>query len=108
MKWFGNDFTFHRNPFMLAVPLDDRPVTPVNATREIVVDGVKVKQESSSLAKQANEQKAYFDYCEKVYADGGSWWPSEGGKAFSGDLRRRVRAAEKVLVVEEAVRGRLY
>ena len=107
VKWFGNDFTFERNPFMLAVPLDDRPVTPVNAAREIVVDGVKVQQVSSSLAKQASEQQAYFDYCENVYADGGSWWPSGGGRAFSADLRRRVRAAEKVLIIEEAVRGSL-
>ncbi|GMH69094.1 hypothetical protein TL16_g05075 [Triparma laevis f. inornata] len=107
VNWFGNDFTFSRNCFMLAVPLDDRPVTPIVATREVMVDGVAIKQVSSSMAKEAEQQQAYFDYCENVTSQGGLWWPSSGGKDLNVDLKRRVRAAEKVLILEEAVCGRM-
>jgi len=103
VRWFGNDFTFHRNPFMLAVPLDDRPVTPMKATRTVMIDGVEVEKAIPSLQKEAEEQRLYFEHCEKIYADGGKWWPSEGGKAMDDSLTRRVRSAEKVLVLEEAL-----
>ena len=103
VKWFGNDFTFHRNPFMLAVPLDDRPVTPIKATRTVTIDGVEVEKAIPSLQKEADDQKLYFQHCEKIYADGGNWWPSGGGKLMDESLKRRVRSAEKVVILEEAV-----
>ncbi len=101
--WYGNDFVFDRNPFMIAIALNDRPVTPIKATREVVVNGVKVEQISSSLAEEANKQKAYFDHCQKIIAEGGSWWPSGGGRLMGSDLWRRVRAAEKTIISEETV-----
>ena len=101
VKWYGNDFTFERNPFMLAVPLDERPDTPIKDTRMVVQNGEKVEQVSESLAKISNKQKAYMARCQKVFADGGSWWPAEGGKKVSNILMRRIRAAEKVLHLEE-------
>jgi hypothetical protein len=103
VKWFGNDFTFHRNPFMLAVPLDDRPVTPIKATRTVTIDGIEVEKAIPSLQKEAEDQRLYFEHCEKIYADGGSWWPSEGGKKMHESLKRRVRSAEKVITLEEAI-----
>jgi len=103
VAWYGNDFSFERNPFMLAVPLDDRAVTPVKGTRTVMVDGVEVEQESSTLGVKAKKQKAYWDHCQQIFAGGGAWWPSLGGKAFDAPLKRRVRNAEKTLLAEEAV-----
>ena len=101
--WYGNDFTFERNPFMLAVPLDERPQTPIKDTREIVLNGAKIEQVSESLAKIARKQRAYQQRCEKVTSEGGSWWPAEGGKAAPPALFRRVKSCEKVLLLEEAL-----
>ena len=103
VQWFGSDFHFTRNPFMLAVPLDDRPMTPIKATREVEIDGVMVQKAVASLQKEAADQREYYDHCERIYADAGNWWPSMGGKGFDETLKRRVRAAEKVLSLEEAL-----
>ena len=100
--WYGTDFTFDRNPFMVAIPLDKRPQTPIKDTRDVEIDGVVTQQVSEHLNKIATKQKAYLARCNKITDDGGSWWPAEGGKAMSESLRRRVKSAEKVLLLEEA------
>jgi len=104
VDWYGNDFKFERNPFMMALNLDDRPITPVKGTRTQVVDGVEVEQVSKSLGEKAQKQQDYWDHCQRIFDDGGVWWPSSGGKAMDEHLRRRVRAGEKVLLAEERCR----
>jgi len=106
VEWYGNDFEFERNPFLLAVPLDKRPETPINDKRVVIQNGEKVEVVAESLLKIANKQKAYMKKCQKTIAEGGSWWPAAGGKEVPLLLMRRIRAAEKVLIKEEAVHGR--
>ena len=84
------------------MPLDKRPTTPIKDTNTIIQDGKKVEIVSESLAKVAGAQRAYMEQCRKTVENGGSWWPGQGGKTVPVLLMRRVRAAEKVILQEEA------
>eukprot|EP00968_Pinguiococcus_pyrenoidosus_P015033 scaffold1378_cov257-Pinguiococcus_pyrenoidosus.AAC.7 len=43
-EWYGPDFSFTTNPFMRAVPLLERPPTPRNDLRRVLVDGEYILQ----------------------------------------------------------------
>ena len=98
VKWYGKDFNMVRNPMMTAVPLDDRPPTPVKGTTTAVVGGelVEVANVRAEALREAAE--ALIKIGGQRQRNSASWWP--GYRAIDNELKR-VRRAEKILQQEE-------
>ena len=99
VEWYGPDFPFFRNPFMLAVPIDQRPPTPRSAMVTVIIDEEKIEQISEVFLKERQQQQLRVDEVDRQLANAPRWWPSHG----DADHMRRLRAAEKVMLEEEAL-----
>ncbi|CAN0159923.1 unnamed protein product, partial [Hapterophycus canaliculatus] len=65
-EWYGPGFPIKRNPFFLAYPLDDRPVTPRNAFVRTWVNGEMVTTVSPILLEgREKEEKALKGILDK-------------------------------------------
>lgn len=96
VNWYGEGFTWIRNPFMLAVSLDERPRTPRTATRKVIVNGKEVYQVSSRLAKQREEDDRQVRIAWERIQASPTWWPF-----CDEDMWYRVRNAESAILKEE-------
>lgn len=96
VEWYGPDFPFIRNPFMLAVPLDGRPDTPRSAMVKVLIDDTFIEQISEVFLKQRQEQQARVAMVDGMLINAPSWWPAWG----NADHLARVRAAEKIILAE--------
>lgn len=94
-QWYGDLMPLRMNPFIIAVPIENRPVTPRQATRRVLVDGKPVLRVSEKLAALRAEEVEKMDKAWKIVSSGPSWWPR-----CSKDEWIRVRAAEKIILQE--------
>ena len=95
--WYGPELQLTRNPFVLAVPLDQHPRTPRSALRKELVRGNEVLVVNPKLAAQRVVDEAALDKCWQTISHSPLNWP-----ACSRALWDRIRAAESVLIAEEA------
>ena len=52
IDFYGEEFPLKRNPFFIAISLDDRPATPCKGTNTVLIDGHEVEQHSESNSIQ--------------------------------------------------------
>ena len=97
-EWYGPKFSLRRNPFMLAVALDDRPPTPRSAVEEFIIGGEKVLKVNPAKAKQREHDQDALDDAWATIKNGPAYLP-----ACDSDQFFRVRNAERVLIDEENV-----
>ncbi|GBG31959.1 Hypothetical Protein FCC1311_081842 [Hondaea fermentalgiana] len=90
--WYGDAMPLEENPFMLAVPIRERPESPRQATRRVLVDGKQVLRVSEKLAALREQDVARMNAAWTRVSGGPLWWPR-----CSNDEWIRVRAAEKVI-----------
>ena len=97
-EWYGVEYAFRRNPFSRALPLDARPPTPPSAKMKVLIDGemAEVVNERKLAEREAALRAAAAH--DAATAGAPRWWPDAGDQR----QRDRVRAAEKVLLEEEA------
>ncbi|CAM9468709.1 unnamed protein product, partial [Ectocarpus sp. 13 AM-2016] len=101
-EWYGPGFPVERNPFFLAYPVDDRPVTPRSALVRAWVNGELATTVSPMLMEEREKEEAALKAVVDKQASAPSWWPTALG-ALGGDAHyQRIRRAEKVIVREEA------
>ncbi|CAM9824083.1 unnamed protein product, partial [Ectocarpus sp. 4 AP-2014] len=101
-EWYGPGFPIERNPFFLAYPVDDRPVTPRSALVRAWVNGEMATTVSPMLLEERGKEEAAMKAVVDKQASAPSWWPTALG-ALGGDAHyQRIRRAEKVIAREEA------
>ncbi|CAM9395725.1 unnamed protein product, partial [Ectocarpus sp. 6 AP-2014] len=99
--WYGPGFPIERNPFFLAYPVDDRPVTPRSALVRAWVNGEMATTVSPMLLEEREKEEAALKAVVDKQASAPSWWPTTLG-ALGGDAHyQRIRRAEKVIAREE-------
>jgi hypothetical protein len=103
VEWYGRELPLQRNPFMLAVPMEERPPTPQSAMRRVLVDGKQVLRVSEKLVAKRIVQVEKMDKAWKQINAGPNWWP----KCSSNELWMRIRICEKILAVEIDLHARL-
>lgn len=96
-EYHGQDFTFVDNPFLRAVPLRSRPVTPRCAERTVYINGQSTTEISESLLRERTKELAAVQQVNEIIEQGATWWP-EAGYTFA--LKREIRQAEKELLLE--------
>jgi len=94
-QWYGSELPLLRNPFLVAVQMHERPVTPCSAVRRVLVDGKQVMRVSAKLAERREREVKLLDAAWSRVSSGPKWWPM-----CSKPLWLRVRSAEKVLLAE--------
>jgi hypothetical protein len=102
-EWYGSEYDFKRNPFCRASPLDERPSTPPSAKMTILVDGELVEKVNPRLLAAKEAAEAVMASHQTKARNAPKWWPAQGGQRH----KDRIRAAEKVLLEEEAAFGQL-
>ena len=95
-QWFGPDLLLTRNPFVLAIPLDEHPRTPRSAIRKELVNGRETLVINHKLAAEREVDDAAIEKCWQRIAQSPTHWP-----ACSRPLWDRIRAVETVLRAEE-------
>jgi len=88
-SWFGKELPLKENPFMLAVPIFKRPVSPISAFRE-------GRRLSADLARKRQMQMEGLEAAWKQINSGPSWWPN----CRNRDEWIRIRKAETYLLQE--------
>jgi hypothetical protein len=100
---YGAGFSWRRNPFMRATTLDERAPTPRSAVRRYKIEDEWFEEVEPSLLELRQADELRLARMEEKLAQGGFWWPGVGAPV---EHVRRVRAAEKVILAEEAAHGR--
>ena len=95
--YYGRDFNVYGNPFSVAVPIAQRPATPVPAFQTVIIDGEQVKVPSKAMAAEFERAESQVQESLRRQRESAEWWPCHG--ISDGELAR-VRRAEKVLLVE--------
>ena len=101
---YGTDFRWKRNPFLRGITLDERAPTPRKATRRVFLEGVPYEEVVESLLELRKQDEENIRIMEAKLAKAGFWWP---GIEARPEHIARIRAAEKALLLEEKVHGRL-
>lgn len=96
--WYGPDFPMLSNPFMLAVPLWNRPPTPRKSTQTVLVNGVSVERIIPRL-RERNERQAKALKAVKTEVEKAPWWWP--GKGIKPSEYERVRRGEKEIFDEQ-------
>ena len=81
----------------MAVPIAQRPVTPVPAFQTVIIDGQQVKVPSKAMAAEFQRAEAQLQDAFRRQRESAEWWPCHAIE--DGELAR-VRRAEKVLLTE--------
>ena len=95
-KWYGNEFSFYRNPFLLPVTLEQRPKTPREATRIVIIGGERIEQVSDRLAIGRKNDLIKFEQAWEKIQNGPTWWPKCTREEWI-----RIRKAESIILMDE-------
>ncbi|CAM9544232.1 unnamed protein product, partial [Laminaria digitata] len=99
-QWYGSGFPSARNPFFLAYPIDDRPVTPRDVLVRAYANGEMVTTTSPMLVEEREKEEEALKAVLDKQSAAPSWWPAAQG--IMGESHyARIRKAEKFIIREE-------
>ena len=99
-RYYGAELSLYDNPFIMAVPLRERPPTPIPAFQTVIIDNRPVKVPSKSMADAFEAAERKLQEAQTRQANSASWWPCAN---LNEGESKRVRRASKVLLEEERI-----